>query len=94
LDFEVSADIINKPIANKDFGILVEAKDDGDSGTIAYSYPCAYSKTGNRPLWGLFHWNKFYMNQFDSLTFQNNVYAAIHEITHLLGFSQLYYEYF
>lgn len=70
LTFRVSRDILDNPIPSKDFGVLVEAKDDGDSGVTAYSYPCAYSGSQNKPTWGIVHWNTQYMTSFDSLSFQ------------------------
>lgn len=69
LTFRVTRDILDNPIPNKDFGILVEAKEDGDTGVTAYSFPCAYSISQNKPTWGLVHWNKEYMS-FDPLSFQ------------------------
>jgi len=94
LEFRVSRSILDNPIANKDFGILVEAKDDGESGVTAYSYPCAYSTSQNKPTWGIVHWNTFYMTSFDPLSFQENIHIAIHEMTHVFGFSQLLYGFF
>ena len=67
--FQVSRTILDNPIPNKDFGVLIEAKDDGDSQSTAYSFPCAMSIALNKPTWGLMHWNKFYMN-FTVLSFQ------------------------
>jgi hypothetical protein len=90
LDFVIPRDIISTPILNVDYGILVEAKDDGESGTTAYSYPCAYSLTTKQPLWGLLHWNINYLT-FDLLSFQMNIKIGIHESTHLLGFSNILY---
>jgi predicted metallopeptidase len=59
----------------------------------AYSYPCAYSAAQNKPLWGIVHWNKEYMT-FDPLSFQENIHIGIHEIIHIMGFSQLLYQFF
>lgn len=77
LSFIVPQTIIKNPVANADFGILVEAKDDGDSGVTAYSYPCAYSMTTKQPMWGLLHWNINYFS-FDLLSFQMNIKIGIH----------------
>jgi hypothetical protein len=78
LSFRVDRSILDNPVPNKDFGILVEAKDDGDSGVTAYSYPCAYSTSQNKPTWGIVHWNTQYMTSFDPLSFQENIHIAIH----------------
>lgn len=90
LSFIVPQEIIRNPVANADYGILVEAKDDGDTGVTAYSYPCAYSLSTKQPLWGLLHWNINYFS-FDLLSFQMNIKIGIHESTHLLGFSSILY---
>jgi hypothetical protein len=91
LSFLVPQDIIRNPTPNVDYGIFIEAKDDGDSGVTAYSYPCAYSLTSKKPLWGLLHWNINYFS-FDLLSFQMNIKIGIHESTHLLGFSSILYD--
>ena len=90
LSFIVPQDVIKNPVANADYGILVEAKNDGDSGITAYSYPCAYSVTSRKPMWGILHWNINYFT-FDLLSFQMNIKIGIHESTHLLGFSSILY---
>ena len=90
LSFTVPIDVLNNPIPGKDFGILIEAKDDGNTGVTAYSYPCAYSISTNQPLWGLLHWNLNYFT-YDLLSFQMNIKIGIHESTHLLGFSSILY---
>lgn len=77
LSFTVPPAIIDNPILNKDYGVLVEAKNDGDSGVTAYSYPCAYSMSTNQPNWGLLHWNVNYFT-FDLLSFQMNLMIGIH----------------
>lgn len=69
MTFTVPANLINNPTPNKDFGLLIEAQDDGDSGVTAYSYPCASSAVTKRPLWGFIHWNKKYL-AFNPLNFQ------------------------
>ena len=70
LTFQVPRSLLDTPTPNKDFGVLVEAKDDGNVGVTAYSYPCAYSTLQNKPNWGIIHWNKYYMTSFDPLSFQ------------------------
>ena len=90
LTFKVPQYIVQQPTPNADFGILVEAMDDGDSGVTAYSYPCAYSVSTRQPLWGLLHWNTNYFT-FDLLSFQMNIKIGIHESTHILGFSSILY---
>lgn len=77
LDFHVPRRLIDNPTPEKDFGFFIEAKDDGDSGVTAYSYPCAFSKTDGRSMWGIVHWNKEYMT-FDPLSFQENIHIGIH----------------
>ena len=77
LSFHVPQSLIDNPTPNKDFGFLIEAKDDGDSGVTAYSYPCAYSQNEDKPTWGMIHWNKQYMT-FDPLSFQENIHIGIH----------------
>ena len=79
---------------NKDFGFLVEARDDGDNGVTAFSLPCAYSTSKNKPTWGIVHWNTQYMTTFDPLSFQENIHIAIHEMIHVFGFSQLLYSFY
>ena len=69
LTFTVPGRLIDSPTPNKDFGLLIEAEDDGDSGVTAYSYPCASSSVNKRPLWGFIHWNKQYLS-FNPLNFQ------------------------
>jgi hypothetical protein len=69
MTFTVPKSLIDTPTPNKDFGLLIEAEDDGDSGVTAYSYPCASSNTTKRTLWGFMHWNKNYL-AFDPLSFQ------------------------
>ena len=69
LDFHVPRRLIDNPTPDKDFGFFIEAKDDGDSGVTAFSYPCAFSKTDGRSMWGMVHWNKEYMG-LDPLSFQ------------------------
>lgn len=69
LTFTVPRRLIDFPTPNKDFGLLIEAEDDGDSGVTAYSYPCASSSVNKRPLWGFIHWNKQYLS-FNPLNFQ------------------------
>ena len=90
LSFSVPRRLIDNPTPNKDFGFLIEAQDDGDSGVTAYSYPCAFSQSDGRPLWGMVHWNKQYMT-FDPLSFQENINIGIHEMLHILGFSEMLY---
>ena len=93
LNFIVPQSVINNPVENADYGILVEAKDDGKTGVTALSIPCAYSLTTKQPLWGLLHWNIYYFT-FDLLAFQMNIKIGIHESTHLLGMSQILYPQF
>lgn len=78
------------PTPNADYGIFVQAKNDGNNGITAYSYPCAYSLTNSQPLWGLLSWNINYFN-YDTLSFQMNLKIGIHQSTHLLGFSNILY---
>ena len=77
LTFNVPQNIINNPVPNADFGIFIEAKNDGDNGITAYSYPCAYSPTSKKPMWGILHWNINYFS-FDLLSFQMNIKIGIH----------------
>lgn len=91
LNFIVPQDIIKNPVANADYGIFVQASDDGSNGVTAYSYPCAYSLTTKQTTWGLLSWNTNYFN-FDLLSFQMNIKIGIHESTHLLGFSNILYQ--
>jgi hypothetical protein len=77
MNFRVDQSILDNPIPNKDFGFLIEAKDDGDNGVTAYSLPCAYSLAQNKPTWGIVHWNKQYMT-FDPISFQGNIHIGIH----------------
>lgn len=69
MTFLVPRSLIDTPTPNKDFGLLIEAVDDGDSGVTAFSTPCAYSSTTKRPLWGFIHWNKNYLS-FSPINFQ------------------------
>ena len=69
MSFTVPQRLITTPMPNKDFGLLIQAQDDGDSGVTAYSYPCASSSVNKRPLWGFIHWNKNYLS-FNPLNFQ------------------------
>lgn len=57
MTFNVPERLIVTPTPNKDYGLLVEALDDGDNGITAFSYPCAYSNSTLKPLWGMIHWN-------------------------------------
>jgi hypothetical protein len=90
LDFNIPPALISTPTPNADYGIFVEAMNDGASGITAYSYPCAYSLTSQQPLWGILHWNTNYFT-FDVLSFQMNIKIGIHESTHLLGLSNILY---
>ena len=61
LSYKVPVTLLDNGVIEKDFGILVEARDDGDNGVTAFSFPCAYSAVDRRPMWGLVHWNKNYI---------------------------------
>ena len=91
LTFTVPSEIINSPTPDADYGIFVQASNDGANGVTAYSYPCAYSLSTKQPTWGLLSWNTNYFN-FDLLSFQMNIKIGIHESTHLLGFSNILYQ--
>ena len=69
LGFHVQRFLLDNGVPEKEFGILVEARNDGDNGVTAYSFPCAYSSIDRRPLWGLVHWNKNYI-KLDPVSFQ------------------------
>lgn len=93
MNFIVPKDIIANPVPDVDYGIFVQASDDGNNGVTAYSYPCAYSLSLKQPVWGIISWNINYFN-FDLLSFQMNIKIGIHETTHLLGFSSILYPYY
>lgn len=83
---------VSQGVPKTDIGIMIgdEANPEG-AVFIAKSASCVYLASNNRPIWGVMIWNTKNL-KYDQEGFQEIVYVALHEITHVLGFSSLAYE--
>lgn len=79
-------------IDKADIGILVGDEKGTDTvNYIAKASSCAYLASNKRPIWGVIIWNAKNL-KYDQEGFQETVFVALHELTHVLGFSALAYE--
>lgn len=77
-----------------DIIILVGTENDGTSGARAISGTCGLSKTNNRPSLGALIFNLDLMDLTSVPLQEQFLVTAMHEMTHILGFSKQVYPYF
>lgn len=83
---------IKDGVNNADLGILVANEQNNTKAPyIAKSTSCAFLKSNNRPIWGIIIWNQLNL-KYDQEGFQQILFVAAHEMTHILGFSAFLYE--
>lgn len=78
-------------VADSDLHIFVRATDEPDQQFLAWAQACSLDTSTNRPLFGLINYNIYYLqqsNRTNDKAFSLDVSTTIHEITHVLGFSQ------
>jgi hypothetical protein len=79
-----------------DLVVAVKAYDDKDDGAVAFASSCYFDPQTDRPVVGRIHFNlaMLEIDYKDPLTHAYNLYTAVHELTHVLGFSAGLYEQF
>eukprot|EP00825_Cyclidium_porcatum_P034289 TRINITY_DN360_c0_g1_i26.p1 TRINITY_DN360_c0_g1~~TRINITY_DN360_c0_g1_i26.p1 ORF type:complete len:607 (+),score=41.90 TRINITY_DN360_c0_g1_i26:937-2757(+) len=73
-----------------DLHLYIRFTNESQSSYLAYASACVLDGTTSRPRFGRVNYNQYYMqstNLSDAKVFIDNVAVAIHEITHVLGFS-------
>lgn len=71
--------------------MIINEKNNSAAAYIAKSTSCVYLKSNNRPIWGMMSWNDLNL-KYDQEGFQEVLFVAAHELTHVLGFSALLYD--
>lgn len=83
---------VTEGVQDADLGIVVANERNNTKATyIAKSVSCAYLKSNKRPVWGVMVWNDLNL-KYDPEGFQELLFVAAHELTHVLGFSALLYD--
>lgn len=72
------------------FIVLVSEKEEK---YIASASPCVKAR---RPIYGFINFNTKYMDYlgYSQAAFHEHIMATVHELTHILGFNQQFYEFF
>lgn len=87
------ADLQNTGVV-ADLIILVGTENDGPNGARAISGTCGLSKVDNRPSFGALIFNLDLMDLTSVPLQEQFLVTAMHEMTHILGFSKPVYPYF
>jgi len=77
-----------------DLVILVTSEYNTDADYVAYSIPCSLDWDTNRPTYGMLSINLATLETAQLVQLSDNLYTVLHEMTHLLGFSQNLYQYY
>lgn len=85
---------VTEGVQDADLGIIVgNEKNNTKAIYIAKSTACVFLESNKRPVWGVMVWNDLNL-KYDAEGFQEILYVAAHEMTHVLGFSALLYDMF
>lgn len=87
----INASYSNPGIQNIDLVLFITSRPITQEGVIAFGSPCQQDQLG-RPIAGQLNFNPMYVSTTSSL--EEQLGTALHEITHVLGFSFFKFNYF
>jgi hypothetical protein len=100
LKVDAMCDTVRSPLhltregVDADLVLLVMADYYPFDSFLALSFPCGLAETNNRPVYGTILFNLYYLNTESTTDHEQNLATTLHEMAHILGFSDYLYEYF
>jgi len=78
-----------------DLVIFITTTDEPNDSYLAYARACSLSGENFRPIFGQINFNLAYLTPSENpVNIKDDIMIALHEITHVLGFSSSLYQYF